>query len=445
MLTKLLPLKEIIEKNKIDVISPYNRFIYNSTYIRKIQALSNVTEALAELKKFAFGFEIFIKKIPNTHNEIFSEHPNNVARSNLAMSQFMGLPLQNQLIGYYGGDIHDTGKIGVPDLILRKKREELIPEDFLKIQEHCERGYGVWSHIPMMRDKEALVALQHQERYNGTGYPNHLFGSLTSLEAKITQISDCYDAMTSPREYNKGQPLKTPEEAYKEIVALSGIFYDPIIVKHGFEPWFQAGCPNPSFENINFYNRMLFDLEEASPFYLEDIKQLIIQTQIGLTKAIFFMCDIKNSTRGYDPFLCAFYAARFAEVCGCPENEVEDAWYYGGIGGLYDNFLRDDVISAPDLRPFAFDLTKQLYLPQPAFQGIIRINDDFYLPFNGGKPIKPITQITRTGVNYGQYDLNEILERGKTEILNPSLVNLFENNLTDSFVLLPPKAEVALN
>lgn len=95
--------------------------------------------------------------------------------------------------------MHDVGKIGIRDEVL-KKAGRLTPEEFEHIKEHPLRGYHVVRENPHMR--EALDGvLHHHERYDGKGYPDGLKGEDIPLQARIIQIADIFDALTTTRSY----------------------------------------------------------------------------------------------------------------------------------------------------------------------------------------------------------------------------------------------------
>jgi len=121
--------------------------------------------------------------------------------------------------------LHDVGKIGIPDTILNKK-EMLTVNEKNMIQKHPETGYEIVKLIPSL-DEVAIDILQHHEYYNGTGYPKGLAGKDITLNARIINIIDSFDAMTNNRVYSR---VKTKEEALKELRDKSNIQYDPDIV-----------------------------------------------------------------------------------------------------------------------------------------------------------------------------------------------------------------------
>ncbi len=121
-----------------------------------------------------------------------------------------------------GAFLHDIGKMAIPDQILRKPGP-LTPEEQEIMRTHCAIGYDMLNRVPFLRDV-AKIVLAHQERYDGTGYPNGLKGEDIPLGARIFAVADTLDAMTSDRPYRSALSL---EQAKAEIARCSGTQFDP--------------------------------------------------------------------------------------------------------------------------------------------------------------------------------------------------------------------------
>ncbi len=127
---------------------------------------------------------------------------------------------------YMTGTLHDVGKIGVPDSVLRKP-DRLTDEEFAQIKLHPELGEKIVRQIPPLR--ETLSGIRgHHERWDGRGYPDRLAGESISLLARILAVADCFDAMTSDRPYRKGLPV---EIALAEIEKGAGSQFDPVLAE----------------------------------------------------------------------------------------------------------------------------------------------------------------------------------------------------------------------
>ena len=128
----------------------------------------------------------------------------------------------------WSAELHDIGKIYIPAEILTKSTQLTIIERYL-IQSHPELGYQIVHTIPFhCSPKVADVVLQHHERLDGSGYPNHLTEHQISLGAKIISVADVYDAMCCHRPY---RPALGVGKAVEELVNGVNIKYDVKIVK----------------------------------------------------------------------------------------------------------------------------------------------------------------------------------------------------------------------
>jgi len=121
--------------------------------------------------------------------------------------------------------LHDIGKIGVPDTIL-KKDGKLTDEERALMNKHPEYSWSILRPFSGL-DKASLYALHHHESYDGKGYPGGLKGEEIPIGSRIVSVIDAYDAMISNRCYRKGLPH---EEAVRRLGENSGIQFDPLVV-----------------------------------------------------------------------------------------------------------------------------------------------------------------------------------------------------------------------
>ncbi|MDK2984922.1 MAG: hypothetical protein PWQ96_564 [Clostridia bacterium] len=122
-------------------------------------------------------------------------------------------------------EIHDIGKLGVPDYILCKP-SALSEKEKEEIKKHPEIGYRIACSIPVLVPIAELIR-QHHEWWNGEGYPQGLRGEEVNLLSRILAIADAYDAMTSDRPYRKAL---SKEKALAELRRCEGIQFDPTLV-----------------------------------------------------------------------------------------------------------------------------------------------------------------------------------------------------------------------
>jgi len=134
-------------------------------------------------------------------------HSERVSRYCLEVAKAMGCSKDEFRQILRGSYLHDIGKIGIPDSILLKEGR-LTPKEIKVMQTHVRIGYDLVCRIAFLAPAAAIV-LTHQERWDGTGYPQGLVGEEIPLGARIFSVSDTLDAMTSDRPYRKALPFKT--------------------------------------------------------------------------------------------------------------------------------------------------------------------------------------------------------------------------------------------
>ncbi|MFA7486393.1 MAG: HD-GYP domain-containing protein, partial [Phycisphaerae bacterium] len=125
---------------------------------------------------------------------------------------------------YLAGLLHDIGKMGIDESVLRKKGK-LTEEEFACIKNHPSIGAGILAEIKQMREIVPGV-LCHHEKIDGSGYPNRILGEEIPLIGKIVGLADSFDAMTSKRTYRDAMSV---EQARKEIEIGLGTQFDETI------------------------------------------------------------------------------------------------------------------------------------------------------------------------------------------------------------------------
>ena len=135
-------------------------------------------------------------------------------------------PELNELL-FHAAPMHDVGKIGIADSIL-KKPGRLTPEEFKAMQMHTHIGAELLSgHQSQLLKVAKHIALTHHERWDGTGYPRGLKQREIPLPGRIAALCDVFDALTSPRPYKEAWPF---ERAVREIWCGKGRHFDPRLV-----------------------------------------------------------------------------------------------------------------------------------------------------------------------------------------------------------------------
>jgi HD-GYP domain-containing protein (c-di-GMP phosphodiesterase class II) len=149
-------------------------------------------------------------------------HTQRVTNYALLLAERLGLsPVESRIL-QVGVPLHDIGKIGVDDAVLRKAGA-LDRTEFQSMRSHTVRGAAILAGIPGLAPVLPIVR-SHHERWDGRGYPDGLVGDAIPLLARVVSIADAFDAMTSDRPYRKGLPLG---RAFAEISAGSGSQFDP--------------------------------------------------------------------------------------------------------------------------------------------------------------------------------------------------------------------------
>jgi len=176
-----------------------------ATYLATVMVLANTIDA----------------KDKYTHG-----HSKRVADYCIAVAKQLGFSKVHIRNLQIGALLHDIGKIGIKDEII-KKTTKLTEEEYQEIKAHPSIGAEIVSPVDFLFDKMPMIK-HHHEKYDGTGYPDGLKGDEIPIEARIISIADAYDAITSERPYRKGLSHK---KAVEELKRGAGTQFDPEIVK----------------------------------------------------------------------------------------------------------------------------------------------------------------------------------------------------------------------
>ena len=186
---------------------------------------AKLDQALADLESsYRATLRALIQALEARDHETHG-HSERVVTFSLRLGYEMGLEPEQLRALEFGALLHDIGKIGVPDAILRKPAS-LTDEEWLRMRLHPLHGEQILRNIPFLAGAAKVVS-QHHEKWNGSGYPLGLQAGDIDLNARIFAVVDAYDAIVSDRVYRTGQ---TYEEACGEITKSIGIQFDPEIV-----------------------------------------------------------------------------------------------------------------------------------------------------------------------------------------------------------------------
>lgn len=181
-----------------------------------------------ELKK---AHEDVIYRLSNATEFKDPETKNHILRVGLycaEMAKKLGWSKEKIELIKLASSMHDIGKVGVPDQVL-KKPGKLDKEEWKIMKKHTEFGYEVLKDSDSeILQKAAITALEHHEKWNGTGYPSGKKGTEISIEGRMTALADVFDALTSKRHYKEAWSY---EEAVKLIKEEKGEHFDPEMVE----------------------------------------------------------------------------------------------------------------------------------------------------------------------------------------------------------------------
>ena len=155
-----------------------------------------------------------------------SRHTQRVGTMAARIASILGLPQRDVHLLRRASPLHDVGKIGIPDALLRKA-SSLTADEMVIMQTHTIIGANILrgSDAPLLQLAE-VIALSHHERWDGGGYPHGVAGHKIPLAGRIVAVADAFDALTNDRPYRKAQPI---DEGVREIVRNRGTQFDPEI------------------------------------------------------------------------------------------------------------------------------------------------------------------------------------------------------------------------
>jgi putative nucleotidyltransferase with HDIG domain len=213
-----------------DLAEDFNRMSgHVETYVQQLRqaAQANRDLFIGSLRAFVAAIDA---KDPYTRG-----HSERVAAVSRTIARYLGLPEEVQHKIWIGALLHDVGKIGVEDRILRKEGV-LTPEEYEQMKMHTTIGADIMAPIEQL--KEMIPAIRsHHEAWNGRGYPDGLKGEQIPLFARIVGVADTFDAITTNRPYQQAYSLQF---AVETITRLTGSRFDAKIVT-AFLRAFEAG------------------------------------------------------------------------------------------------------------------------------------------------------------------------------------------------------------
>jgi HD-GYP domain-containing protein (c-di-GMP phosphodiesterase class II) len=202
-------------------VNPVDDRPINETDLERLQYVASLiatqlanARIYADLKGLLFGVIRGLTAAIDAKDPYTSGHSERVARIAARLGEELGMSPAQRSDLYLTGLLHDVGKIGIDDQVL-KKNGPLTPDEFRQIQSHVEIG------VTILKDLKKLSHIlpgvkHHHESLDGTGYPDHLAGDDIPFEARILAVADAYDAMSSNRPYRKRLSLAQIDRIFQE-------------------------------------------------------------------------------------------------------------------------------------------------------------------------------------------------------------------------------------
>jgi putative two-component system response regulator len=181
-----------------------------------------------------------------------SGHSLRVARYSRMLGGALGLDERELFTLELASLLHDIGKIGMPDNIL-KKTSSLHDAEYIMAKKHTVVGSEIVGKIDELKEVAAIIR-HHHERFDGQGYPDGLSGKVIPLHARILSIADSYETLISERIYSPATP---PDEAMEEIRKSAGTQFDPELVDIFLELLQSAETPATPLLEIERHNGTL--------------------------------------------------------------------------------------------------------------------------------------------------------------------------------------------
>ena len=191
---------------------------------RRTRELKN---ALAELEVAQAETVRRLSMAVEFRDEDTGKHVERIGRFSVLLAEAIGMDAEFCERIRHAAPLHDVGKVAIPDHILLKPGP-LTPEERAIVETHAEEGHRlVRGSSSAILDMAATIALSHQEKWDGTGYPRGLKGEAIPIEGRIVAVADVFDALTSDRVYRPAFPV---EEAIRMMREERGQHFDPVLL-----------------------------------------------------------------------------------------------------------------------------------------------------------------------------------------------------------------------
>lgn len=173
-----------------------------------------------------------MSSLAENHHEDTAAHVKRVGEYSFLIAKLLGFGDEQSSIIQSASMLHDIGKVTTPDAILHKA-DRLSPDEFTIMKHHAQAGYEALScsSLPLFQ-VASVIAHQHHEKYDGTGYPRGLKGEDIHIYGRIVAFADVFDAISSPRSYKEGWKL---DQIFSFVKSQYGRHFDPKIADLFFD------------------------------------------------------------------------------------------------------------------------------------------------------------------------------------------------------------------
>jgi len=204
------------------------------------KAIEEIRQAATKNKELFMGSIRMLANAIDEKDPYTRGHSERVAYYSMVTARYLGMPPEEVERVHLSGIIHDVGKIGIEDKILRKAAA-LTDDEYEIMKQHPTKGAHILAAVPMLQEM-AGAGLQHHENWDGSGYPDGLKGEEIPLLGRIVSVADAFDAMTTDRPYSKAM---TFEASIARLRFLAGKKFDGVCVE-AFAKAAEAGELTPA-------------------------------------------------------------------------------------------------------------------------------------------------------------------------------------------------------
>lgn len=206
------------------IVDEYGEIIEFISVSHDITELFDLNEEIRQTQQEMLSL---LGEVGETRSQETGNHVRRVARYGQLLGELYGLEDEETQLLYSASPMHDIGKIGIPDAILLKPGK-LDADEYAIMKAHAQIGYDIMknSHRPLLQ-AAAVIAHEHHEKWDGSGYPNALQGDEIHIFGRITALADVFDALSCERVYKKPWPMDQIIDFIREE---RGKHFDPTLV-----------------------------------------------------------------------------------------------------------------------------------------------------------------------------------------------------------------------